>query len=128
MDIINETERSDSPDDSELRLDLEDLEDAVAPSQSTISSELEMEDTIIWDASGGQVVDNNESSEHQQEVLDVFRLPKIDTNNPLHPWNHEGEIWLTNLLFQNGNISHSTADEFLGAFANGTITMASGPV
>jgi len=65
MDTINETETSDSPDDSELRLDLEDLEDAVALSQSTISSKPEMEDTIIWDASSGQVVDNNESSEHQ---------------------------------------------------------------
>jgi len=54
--------------------------------------------------------------------------PEFDANNPLHPWKHDGEIWLTKLLFQNGNISHSTADEFLGAFANGTITMADGPV
>ena len=55
-------------------------------------------------------------------------MSKIDVNNPLHPWNHEGEVWLTNLLYQNGNISRSTADEFLGVFANGTIIMVSGPV
>ena len=55
-------------------------------------------------------------------------VSNIDKNNPLYPWKHEGEIWLTNLLFTNGNMSRSTADEILGAFANGKMIMASGPV
>ena len=99
--------------------------------QSVINTEPETEDTIIWDESGGQVLDNNESSLSQPEVPDFFKSRMVSTinmNNPLHPWKHEGEIWLTNMLFQSGKISCSTADKFLDAFANGTMIMASGPV
>ena len=56
------------------------------------------------------------------------KTSEFDVNNPLHPWKQEGKIWLTDLLFQKGNISRATADKFLVEFANGTLTTADGPV
>jgi len=140
---------SDRVDESQVQVEEDfDTEDAdmvgavSVSSQSVISSAPE-EDTIILEASGGQVliddnlndsessklqVESQSNSEFRDHVLNSGTESKFDANNPLRPWKHEGEIWLTNLLFTNGNMSRSTADEILGAFANGKMIMASGPV
>jgi hypothetical protein len=86
-------------------------------------------DNIVYDLTGGQVIDDEEARKRHDEFIDRLGwVPESDMNNPLHPWRHEGEVWLTNLLFRNGNMSRATADEFLRAFANGKIAMVDGPI
>jgi hypothetical protein len=90
-------------------------------------------DFIIHEPTGGVILDGEEAIiRHNEFIARIGWVPASDEsdimNNPLHPWKHEGEIWLTDLLFRSGNISQKTADKFLGAFANGRISMADGPI
>ncbi len=87
------------------------------------------DDYIIREPTGGMVYDDDKArTQHNELITRLGWVPESDANNPLHPWKHEGEIWLTDLLFRSGNVSQKTADKFLGAFANGRISMVDGPI
>ena len=102
-------------------------EDAYEPDEAAY--EQGETDYILREPNGGQVLDNEEARiRHSNFLTKLQWVPEYDANNPLHPWKHEGEIWLTDLLFRNGNISRTTADSLLGAFANGKISMTDGPI
>lgn len=91
--------------------------------------EPETDDLIIYEPTGGTIYDSEESLErHNEFIAKLGWAPESDANNLLHPWKHEGEIWLTDLLFRDGNISQGTADKLLHAFATGKISMADGPI
>jgi hypothetical protein len=86
-------------------------------------------DYILYEPNGGQVLDSEEAHiRHSNFLAKLQWVPESDVNNPLHPWKHKGEIWLTDLLFRNGNVSQIIADKLLGAFANGRISMTEGPI
>ena len=89
----------------------------------------QVENKIVVEPTGGQVFDDDEARKKHTEFIDRLGWePEYDANNPLYPWKHNGEIWLTNLLFRNGDVSRKTTDEFLGAFVNKRITMLDGPI
>jgi hypothetical protein len=88
-----------------------------------------MADYILHEPNGGQILDSDEARLRHNNILSRFQwVPESDVNNPLHPWKHKGEIWLTDLLFRNGNVSQTTANTLLDAFANGRISMTDGPI
>jgi hypothetical protein len=98
-------------------------------SSSAIDSEQNASDYIVYEPTGGQVFDSEQArTRHNEFMAELQWVPESDANNPLHPWKHEGEIWLTDLLFRKGNISRTTADNLLGAFVNGKISMKDGPI
>jgi hypothetical protein len=91
--------------------------------------EPEMADNIVYEQTGGRVFDSNEArARHAMFIQQLGWEAESDIDNPLHPWKHEGEIWLVNLLFRDGNVPRSVADELLGAFASGRISMRDGPI
>jgi len=94
-----------------------------------LNTELNIADYIIYEPTGGQVLNSKKAREQHNKFMDRLQwVPESDINNPWHPWKHEGEIWLTDLLFRNGNISQVTIDNLLGAFAKGRISMRDGPI
>jgi hypothetical protein len=98
-------------------------------SSSDTDSELFVADNIVYEPTGGMIFDSEEAcSQHSEFMKSLQWLPDSDPNNLLYPWKHEGEIWLTDLLFRKANISRATADNLLSAFANERISMADGPV
>jgi hypothetical protein len=85
-------------------------------------------DYIIYEPTGGMIFDSEEACTQHNEFMSRLQWePESDPNNPLHPWKHQGEIWLTDLLFRNA-VSRTTADDLLSSFANERISMVDGPI
>jgi len=118
-----------SSDGSQQNADEEEVDAVRVPLPPVIHHEPEIADTIVREQTGGKVFDDEEAHEKYKEAIsEVGWHPEFDTENPLDPWKHRGEIWLTKLLFQSGNISQRTVDKFLRGFADGTIMMTDGDV
>lgn len=101
-------ESSDSSDEAGRSDESNSSNESDRSDESNSSNKSDTENLIIHEQSSGLVINGD--------------VPELS------PWNHKGEIWLTNLLFRNGQTSRSTADTLLGAFANGRISMIDGPV
>lgn len=105
------------------------LQDDREPTTSIPTVNENSSDYVIYEPTGGLVFDDEEARKKHNEVLDKLQwVPESDANNPYHPWKHEGEIWLTDLLFRDGNIPRKTADILLESIAKGRMSMVDGPI